>query len=440
MRTLRYIIRLTIAFINRFKAIISIGIVIGFVFFGFIYFLLPQMLASNTERIGVEGRYNADELPTWMQNMLSTGLTRIDDQGNVLPAIAKSWSTPDKGQTWVFELDDKVTWQDGSKVTAEDINYNFEDVKVEKKGKSITFKLQSPFSPFPAVVSKPLFKRGLLGVGKWRVINLSLAGIYVENITLKDSSSNTKIFKFFPTEERTKIAYKLGEVDTLQEIIDLQPFDTWKTVSITKKVNENQVVAIFFNTQEGPLADKSVRQALYYALDKDKLDEGTRAVSPISTSSWAYNPQTKPYDYDTKRSAELLSSVTKNGQNPLNIKLITMSALLDVAEKITKEWKAVGVNATAQVVSALPQDFQAFLVIYDIPKDPDEYITWHSTQEETNIANYKNPRIDKLLEDGRLEVDQDKRRKIYMDFQRFLAEDAPAAFLYHPVYYTVTRN
>ena len=91
------------------------------------------------------------------------------------------------------------------------------------------------------------------------------------------------------------------------------------------------------------------------------------------------------------------------------------------------------------MITSVPVDYDAFLATVDIPKDPDQYSLWHSTQATTNISKYKNPRIDKLLEDGRTELDQDTRKKIYLDFQRFLVEDVPAIFLYHPIFYTISR-
>ncbi|MCS7092795.1 MAG: peptide-binding protein, partial [Patescibacteria group bacterium] len=78
--------------------------------------------------------------------------------------------------------------------------------------------------------------------------------------------------------------------------------------------------------------------------------------------------------------------------------------------------------------------------IYDIPLDPDQYSLWHSMQTESNISKYANPRIDKLLEDGRVTIDIQERKKIYLDFQRFLLEDAPCVFLYHPEYYSIVRG
>ena len=74
----------------------------------------------------------------------------------------------------------------------------------------------------------------------------------------------------------------------------------------------------------------------------------------------------------------------------------------------------------------------------EIPADPDQYTLWHSTQS-TNITGYNSPKIDKLLEDGRKISDKEERKAIYLDFQRFLVEDTPAAFLFHPTVYTIIR-
>jgi len=100
----------------------------------------------------------------------------------------------------------------------------------------------------------------------------------------------------------------------------------------------------------------------------------------------------------------------------------------------------VGVNINLQVISTIPTDFQAFLAIFDIPDDPDQYSIWHSTQTSTNITRYEDPRVDKLLEDGRSQIDLESRKKIYLDFQRFLVEDSPAAFLYYPTIYSISRK
>jgi len=124
----------------------------------------------------------------------------------------------------------------------------------------------------------------------------------------------------------------------------------------------------------------------------------------------------------------------------LSIGLVTTPALISIAEEISRQWKEIGINTFVQITAGIPQEFQAYLAIFDIPTDPDQYSIWHSTQTTTNISRYENPRIDKLLEDGRVELDLEERRKIYLDFQRFLIEDSPAVFLYHPASYTILRK
>jgi len=85
------------------------------------------------------------------------------------------------------------------------------------------------------------------------------------------------------------------------------------------------------------------------------------------------------------------------------------------------------------------EDFDVLLAVQEIPRDPDQYHLWHSTQPG-NITNFWNPRIDKLLEDGRRISSLEERKKIYFDFQRFLVEEAPVVFLYYPTSYEISRN
>jgi peptide/nickel transport system substrate-binding protein len=437
---LRYILRLTVAFLSRFKALIVIGIIFGIIFFFVLKFVLPLLTDSSTQKIGITGRYNTSNLPTEILELIGDGLTKLDASGQVEPNLASSWETPDKGKTWTFHIKEGVNWQDGKKVTSQSIFYQFSDVTIERPDdKTITFKLQNPYSAFPAVVSHPIFKKGLLGTGEWEVKKLSLTGAFVEAITLQNKDEGKIIFKFYPTEERTKLAFELGQVSKIKYIINTSPIDSWKNVDIKKDTNVGEYVAVFFNTQDKILAEKNLRQGLSYAINKDALGNA-RAIGPISMTSWAYNPQIKPYNYDIEKAKEVISDYKKESKSEIEITLTTAPILLPQAEKIAKDWEAAGVKVTLQVMTGLPSDYQALLAIFDIPDDPDQYSIWHSTQTATNITHYQNPRIDKLLEDGRSQIENSERKKIYFDFQRYLLEDSPAAFLYYPTNYTISRN
>src|SRR5258708_31767182 len=216
MHNLRYWIRLTTAFIARFKLLLLIGIGIGLFGFVGLEYLIPQ-LEAKTEQIGIVGEYTTYQLPASILNLIGSGLTKLDTSGQPVPSIAKSWEASDSGKIWIFHLNPNFKWQDGSKLVAADIDYNFGDATVTRPDKyTVIFKLSSPFAPFPTIVSRPIFKMGLLGVGDWKVSGLTLAGTYVESLTITDKDNNRKIFKFYPTEERAKLAFELGEVVKIQ--------------------------------------------------------------------------------------------------------------------------------------------------------------------------------------------------------------------------------
>ncbi len=442
MLKLRYYVRFFQAFVQRFRALLVIGVLLGFVFFLSLNFIFPLLFGSTTERIGYAGRFTTDTLPLEVKELIGDGLVTLEVNGTLKPNLATSWEYKDEGKTWVFHLNPNKTWQDGKKVTAQSLNYSFNDVTIETPDtQTIVFKLKEKFSPFPSVVSAPIFKKdSLLGTDNWKVNKLSLVGDLVEYITLQDKQGYKKIIKFYPSEERVKTAFELGEIDKIVDLLDPKPLNDWKTVTLEENSYSNRYVAVFFNTQD-PAFDnnKSLRQALSYAIDKDSLST-SRALGPISPESWAFNPQIKDYDFDAKRAKELLNDIPKEQRDKLAIKLSTTSNLRTEAEMIAKNWNDIGVKTTINLTSGIPNEYQAFLAIYDSPYDPDQYVTWHSSQQATNISKYSDPRIDKLLEDGRLETDINRRKITYFDFQRFLLEDAPAAFLYHPISYTIIRK
>lgn len=446
MRQIRYWVQLLRAFSWKFKGILGLSALVGVLLLVFLtkaQELFPQLKKGET--IGMAGRFSTEDLPLSIQHEISMGLTNIDERGNVFPGLAQSWYSEEDGKVWFFKLGDFI-WQDGKKVVARDINYKFSDVasQVEDE-KTIKFTLKDPFSPFPTVVSRPVFKQGFLGVGDWKMIKLSLMGArFIQTIQLSNTKNGkVKTYRFYPTEEAARLAFKLSEVSQLSEIVDPRDLRNWKNIKTETLSREDRYAGVFLNTQDPILSDKSLRQALSYAINKDNFPE-ERAISPISPLSWAFNPQVKQYPYNPARAKELIKTLPEEQRNNLSINLATTPSLLSTSDKIKADWEAVGVKTHLQVVNTPPEDFQALVTIQAIPPDPDQYGFWHSTQTQTNITKFRNTkesqRIDKLLEDGRRTLDKEERKKIYVDFQRFLLEESPVIFLFHPVTYTITRS
>ncbi|MBP9798254.1 hypothetical protein KBC70_03875, partial [Candidatus Woesebacteria bacterium] len=85
-------------------------------------------------------------------------------------------------------------------------------------------------------------------------------------------------------------------------------------------------------------------------------------------------------------------------------------------------------------------EYDFFLAAWSPPTDPDQYFFWHSTQLGTNITKLDDKKIDKLLEDGRKFLNVKQRQSIYRDFQKTIADQIPAYFMYHPFEYVVQRQ
>ena len=218
----------------------------------------------------------------------------------------------------------------------------------------------------------------------------------------------------------------------IEEILTPEQYE--KNVKIKEVVKYNWYIGVFFNNNDAFLKEKSVRQALSFTFDKP---EKNRISTPLSTKSWAYTNRVKQYDKDVETAKKILTN--NIGTQSASLTISTFNDNLQTAQTIAASWEAIGLQTQVKVVNSIPLDYQVLVATQEIPADPDQYAMWHSTQTETNISHYDNKKIDKLLEDGRKEVDKETRKKIYQDFQRYLVDDAPVAFLYHPTTYTIYR-
>jgi len=443
-KKIRFFFKFTKALFLKHLKIIILGFLIG----GLLFFALPKLIVyipqpKKTKRIGLVGRYESTDLPKEVLSLLSTGLTRVGEDGLPLPALAKEWTVSNDGKTYTFILQDNNFWQDGTKVNAKDIKYAFQDVEqtiIDEK--TIQFKLKEAFSPFPLALSTPVFKENFIGFGPFKVKKLIKKGNFVQKIILIGSGGNIT-FYFYPTFEAAENGFRLGEINILEDILKKPFSDKWQPyLKIDSKINKDGYLALFFNTQSPLLVDKTVRQALTYAIPNKPKNE-SRAFGPIHPNSWAYNSSVKQYEFDPKHAKELLAkSNSESDQNTeeMKIKISTTETFLDWAEVIKESWeKNLNIIAEVEIINELPADYQVFLGMQKISLDPDQYAFWHSTRKE-NITNFKNPRIDKLLEDARRIDDLEERREKYFDFQKSLLEEAPTAFILYPEVYNISRK
>jgi peptide/nickel transport system substrate-binding protein len=429
------------AFLVKEKKIIFLSGLLSVIIFSLITYVVPYIpRPKTTEKIGLVGNYVFEDLPLSIVQLASSGLTKIGQDGKPLPSLAEKWKIEQEGKVYLVSLANNIFWQDGTPVKAEEINYNFENVTSSViDSKTIKFTLKEPFAPFLNLLSQPIFKQQFVGTGRYQIKKLSTNGPYVKSLFLTGPDKNI-VFSFYPTTQIAVEAFRLGEVNQLVDLNQM-PFDKdWQNfIKIETKINKDQYVAIFLNLRDKLLSDKNLRQALAYATPKP--NDQTRVIGPINPDSWAYNDSAKLYTPDTTQANRLLEKFkADNKDQKISLKLETTTNLLSQAEEIKKSWQSIlDIDVEVKLIDRVSSDFQTLLITTQIPSDPDQYSFWHSTQK-SNLTSYKSPKVDKLLEDARRISDFDQRREKYLDFQKFLVEDCPVIFLYHPQVFQITRK
>jgi peptide/nickel transport system substrate-binding protein len=207
--------------------------------------------------------------------------------------------------------------------------------------------------------------------------------------------------------------------------------------------------------------DARVRKAMMYALDRDAivskiyLGAYTVASGPIPpVIASAYEPNVTQYSLDLAKAKGLMAEagwtpgpdgvLTRDGQR-FAFKLTSSSTLLgaqQVTAELQQRWKALGMESDIELVEfgvfinqrRDNHNYDVMLHSWSLPLDPDQFNYWHSsaiTGGGLNDGEYRNPEVDRLLEDGRKTLDPAQRKAIYSQFQKLMADDLPELWLWN---------
>lgn len=230
-----------------------------------------------------------------------------------------------------------------------------------------------------------------------------------------------------------------------------------KNLNLYKELG-NSYTYLGFNLKHKPFDDIRVRKAINYAIDKQEIIDGVylglgiNIASPYKPGTRWSNAKLTPYPYNPDKARALLKEagfedsngdgiLERNGK-PFAFEIITnqnkereKSAVI-----IQRRLKQVGIDVKiralewASFISRFINtgDFDVVILGWSLGLDPDQYSIWHSSQQapgQFNFVGYSNPKVDQLLEQGRVEFDPDKRMKIYHEFAKALLEDSPIIYL-----------
>src|SRR3989344_2148504 len=197
----RLIFWLIKAYFKKWGRSIFIFFVIGLLAF-FALRIIARIIPSTfpfgqRETIGIAGTFTINDLPDPILKMVSRGLTSVSSDGTAKPDIAGAWKIRENGREYTFFLRRDIYFSDGTHLTSKNVNYNFSDASIIRPDDyTIKFRLKDTYSPFLVTVSRPIFKKGFVGLGEYSVKSIKLNGDFVTSISLVSKKADTKVVKY----------------------------------------------------------------------------------------------------------------------------------------------------------------------------------------------------------------------------------------------------
>jgi peptide/nickel transport system substrate-binding protein len=429
------------------------------------------------------------------------------------PGLAESWTVSKDHLTYTFKLRHGVKWHDGQPFTSADVKFSVEKIilPLHSRGKvqfgnvsgidipdpfTVVFKLEKPvpfflkaFQPteapmFPKhafadinvddgkAVRGSAFMQKPIGTGPFRLKEWK-KGEYIIFDRNPDYWKKGKpyldqiVMKTIPDAAARSIALENGEIDLapMSAIApaDIQRLGALKNIVVNTQGTEGLGPNLWLevNMRDKPLSDVRVRQAISYALNREKIVEviwfgqGKPAVGPLVSTNPYFNKAIKPYEFSPAKANELLDAAGyPRGANGVRFKLQQNvlpygESWTRMAEYIKQDLSKVGIDVETQSLDLggwlkkiyTDWDFGITSTFSHNYSDPSIGVqrTFVSTsirkgETFTNSMGYMNPKVDDLFAQALIETDPAKRRKEFDDVQVILHDELPVIFLMEMAY------
>ncbi len=337
--------------------------------------------------------------------LVFSGLTRLDEQGRPVADLAERWDVGPDGRTYTFRLRAGLQWQDGARLTADDVLYTLRIIQdpalrsppplasllagatlSQIDAQTVSIELLQPDGGFAAYLSFGILPRHLLdttpagslydsafnqhpvGSGPFRLDELGAArAVLAPNpgYHLGQPFIQRLELRFFRDDGTLLAALRSGSLDGafFSSGVGGRDLDALRTTNGLRVslLPDPDITFVFLNLQRPKLQDRRVRQALYYAIDRSTIadrhlpGQAVTAASPLPRDTWPFVPALQRYGLDLRVAAALLDDAgwrldpaghRVRGGEELSIDLATNSdpVRVQVAGDIARAWRTLGIR------------------------------------------------------------------------------------------------
>lgn len=441
-----------------------------------------------------------------ISELLFNGLVGINERQDVVPELAQSWDATKDGRVYTFKLRKDVTWhvkagEAAVPFTANDVVFTYNIMMhpktitplkvrfefIEKAEKlddyTVRFTLKRPVLNALAkfsfkIIPRHGLKNSLYLTREDPFVQHPIGtGPYILNHINADREivlvANEKYFKGRPNIDQF-VTKPFADQNILTQALTFNAIDMIVLVNprsiaeiqgdkrfILQPYNALSYSFFGYNLRNPLLADKRVRQAFGYALNRQEMlssffnNQGTIISGPFAPGSWAYNLDVQPLPYDPKKAVALLKEagfsqgadgMMQKGGKKLELTLMVpiekeSEAVKRVVLAFQNYLKNVGVNVKVEFKEwqAWKEDvfaehrFDIVFASWVFDDSADISSLFHSAEIgpwKNNFGAYFSPEVDSLIVESKLTLDHEKRRTINRKLHSLLASEAPYTFLW----------
>ena len=308
-------------------------------------------------------------------------LVKLDQDGKIVPALAKAWKVSDDRKTYTFDLVDNATFTNGKKFSAEDAVFSINQVKqkwsISLKSAMDVVSEAKALSPtqLQVTLSKPsnswLYKMasrvGAMmspsGVDKLATDPVGTGPFQLDKWNRGDSIAfkpnagywgpkprfQNVVLKYFKDPTALNNALLTGTINvigTVQAPESLQQFESNPKYQVIQGTTNGEVT-LSFNNSKAPFTDLKVRQAIRSAIDHKALmatcwaGRGTLIGSMVPPTDPWYEDLTGLYPYDLPKAKSLLQESGKAGM-PLRLRIPTLPYAVSCGTVVKSQLEQAG--------------------------------------------------------------------------------------------------
>ena len=401
------------------------------------------------------------------------GLTRIDKNGVVKPALASSWTVSEDKKTYTFNLQKGVSFHDGASFEADDVVFSLNRARAEdsvnaqkvlfkpiesltsKDSHTVVVTLTQPTGSFlfnmgwgDAIIvdqaSAEKNKSHPIGTGpfkfsKWvkgdRIVMVRNDAYWGTAAKLK-----TATIKIIPDPAAAVSAMMAGDIDGFANFPapeSLAQFKSDPRFTVVIGSTEGETI-LSTNNQRGPFKNLKVRQAIAHALDRKAIIDGAMFGygTPIGTHFAPHHPAyvdlIATHPYDLEKAKQLLAEAGYPDGFTGVIKLPPPSYARRGGEIVASQLRKIGIN-----LEIIPVEWAQWLDQVFKKRDYDLTIVSHTEPMDIGIYArkdyyfaYDSPEFQALMQKLDATVETDARYKILGDAQRLISAECVNGFMF----------